>query len=210
MVDCQIHTSGVVSPAVLQSFQTVPREEFVPESLRGISYNDDDLPLGEGRYMPDPTVHARMLQAIEPKMGEVALDIGCLFGYSSAVLSGLVTTVIALEQKQKYIDKASEIWGRLDVLNVVGLKGRLDNGAPEHAPYDLIILNGAVPEIPVNLTAQLSPQGRLICIVKEPGKTMGTVQIARMNSRSGFSSYSLFDAGGHYLPGFEPETSFKF
>ena len=75
MLDSQIHTSGVVNPDILEAFQNIPREMFVPEAMRGVAYNDEDITLGHGRYLLEPVVHARMLQALDPKKDDVVLDV---------------------------------------------------------------------------------------------------------------------------------------
>lgn len=210
MVDSQIETMGVIDPRIIEAFETIPREIFVPENMRKVAYMGEDLALGEGRYLLEPGVHARMVQALEPKAEDVVLDIGGTNGYSPAIFSTLVTTVIALEEKQKYLDKANEIWRELDVCNVVAFKGALTKGSPENAPFDIIFLNGAVSKIPENLTAQLSEGGRLIAVVKEPGQQMGRALLIKGNGRGEYSSYPLFEVGCEYLPGFEPKPEFEF
>jgi protein-L-isoaspartate(D-aspartate) O-methyltransferase len=210
MVDCQIHPAGILLPGLLESFQTVPREKFVPENLRSIAYTDGDIPLGEGRFLLEPGVHARLIQAAEPKCTDVVLDIGGGSGYAAAIMSPLVTTVVALEDKQKLLTLATRLWDELGVCNVVGLKNKLAEGSPEHAPFDLIFMNGAVAEIPSGLVEQLSPQGRLITIVKKPGAVLGQAVIVQNLGEKRFSSYTLFEAGAQYLPGFEPQPTFTF
>lgn len=210
MVDCQIHPAGIILPGLLESFQAVPREKFVPENLRSIAYTDGDLPLGEGRYLLEPSVHARLIQAAEPKSTDVVLDIGGATGYPAAIMSPLVTTVVAVEEKQKLLNLASRLWDEMGVCNVVGLKASLAGGSPEHAPFDLIFMNGAVAEIPGALVEQLGPEGRLVTIVKKPGAVMGQVVIVQNLGEKRFSSYTLFEAGAHYLPGFEPQATFTF
>ncbi|GJL84696.1 MAG: protein-L-isoaspartate O-methyltransferase [Micavibrio sp.] len=210
MVDGQIHTSGVVSEGVLEAFQSVPRELFVPKALQNVAYTDEDLPLGEGRFLLEPAVHAKMVQAVEPKPSDVVLDIGGGTGYSAAILSPMVTTVVAVEESQKYLNAAAKTWEELAVCNVVSFKGKLTKGSPEHAPFDLIFMNGAVSEIPGDIVAQLAMDGRLITIVKRPGETMGDVTIVQSLGEGQFSSYNLFSAGSPYLPGFAPNPTFTF
>src|SRR5690606_5116811 len=89
MVDSQIHTSGVVSAPVLEAFSSVPREQFVPEHLRGRVYADEDLPLGNGHFLMDPAILARMIEAAEVQAGDVVLNVGDPTGYSSAILAEL-------------------------------------------------------------------------------------------------------------------------
>ena len=210
MVDCQIHTSGIVMPGLLEAFESIPREKFAPESLKKIAYTDGDLPVGEGRFLLSPTTHARMIQAAKPEAGDVVLDIGGATGYSAAIISSLVTTVVALEENKKFLKQVDVLCQELNICNVVTLEGTLSKGGPDNAPYDLIFMNGATTEIPQKLVAQLAPQGRLITIIKQPGTVLGQVTIVQSLGENRFSSYSLFEAGAAYLPGFEPLPAFTF
>jgi protein-L-isoaspartate(D-aspartate) O-methyltransferase len=209
MVDCQIHTAGVSHVGILDAFSTVPREKFVSPALQSIAHADEDLPLGEDRYLMSPLVHARLLQAANPQPEDVVLDIGGAYGYPAAILSSIVTTVLALEEKKKYIDQAEKAWGSLGICNVVPVRGALNKGHAEHAPYSLIILNGAVSQIPEAIVAQLTPEGRLLTIVKKPGMPVGQAAFVQKNGAA-WSSRILFDAAAHYLPGFEPASEFCF
>lgn len=215
MVDGQIHTAGVVNPALLQAFQTIPRESFVPENRRNIAYCDENIHLGHGRYLVEPIAYSKMLQAADLKPDDVVLNIGGGTGYSSAILSTMVSTVVALDNNEEFVKKSQTVLDGLDICNVVFLKGDHRKGSPKHAPYSLIIINGSVVDIPEELLAQLSPEGRLIAIVKKPDEVLGNVVIMHKNNskdlgETGFSSYTLFSAGCPYLEGFEPRSNFVF
>jgi protein-L-isoaspartate(D-aspartate) O-methyltransferase len=209
MVDCQVQTAGVTVPAILDAFGTVPRETFAPQGLQNIAYNDEDLPLGGGRYMPEPITHSKMVQAVEPSKDQSVLDIGGGTGYPAAIMAKLVRKVTALEEGQ-FLDYASQVWAHLGLNNITPAAGKLVTGSGQNAPYDIIFINGAVNEIPVHLTQQLVPGGRLIALVKKPGAVMGQVTLVRNSVGDKFSSRVLFEAGGHYLPGFEPQPTFVF
>ena len=155
-------------------------------------------------------MHAKMLQALDPQSDHVVLDIGCATGYSSAILSSLVTTVVALEQEHKYLEQAAKLWQEMDACNIVSFVGELAQGHAKNAPYDLIIFNGAVAEIPEHIVYQLAPGGRMIVPVKKPGQVMGDVTVIESLCEKQFSSYNLFHAGCGYLPGFEPAPAFRF
>ena len=210
MVDCQIHTAGVISPAILGSFSTVPRERYVDETHKRVAYNDEDLVLEDGRILLEPSVHARLIQALDLKSTDIVLDIGGGNGYAAAILSPIVSTVIALEDTQARIDTATKLWQELDCCNVAGLKAPLQEGNAENAPYDAIIINGAVTRVPQTLLDQLGPQGRLIAVIKTPEKTMGEATLIRRAGNESFSSYRLFDAGTPYLSIFAPKAEFQF
>ncbi|MCK5284956.1 MAG: protein-L-isoaspartate O-methyltransferase [Alphaproteobacteria bacterium] len=210
MVNCQIRPVGVIMPELLQAFETVPREEFVPEKIKNIAYSDKSLSIGDGRFLLTPLTHARMVQSVKPEITDIVLDIGGVTGYSAAIFSHLVTTVIALEEKKKNIDLASKLWNELDICNVAGFKGKLEKGKAEHGTYNIIFMNGAVIDIQDNLIKQLSIGGRLIAIVRKEKEVMGKVTLVQKIEENNFSSSVLFEAASSYLPGFEPNQTFHF
>ncbi len=210
MVDGQIHTAGVVDPRILQAFETIPRELFVPEKSQSIAYTDEDIEIGQGRFLLEPITHAKMIQAVQPKKSDIVLDIGIGAGYSSAILSPMVTTIIALETNKRQIDKASRLWNKIGACNIALIEGKLENGVPDQAPYSLIVINGAVSEVPETVLNQMETNGRLITIVKKPGQPIGRATLF-MKSKSGtISSKPLFDAAVPFLKGFEPKPQFEF
>ncbi len=217
MVDCQIHTSGVVHTGLLQAFETVPRELFVPEHLKGIAYFDEDIQLAKGRYLSEPLILSKMLQAADLQSDDVVLDIGGGTGYCAAILSSNVSTIIAVESDDAYIAAAKSNWSELDACNIVQVKAKLAQGVADQAPYDLIVLHGAVPEVPTKLVAQLNENGRMLCILKPEQGSLGKATLVRKNANAAdglgenaFSSYTLFECGAEYLEGFAPKSTFSF
>lgn len=210
MIDCQLGPDGVLSSDILAAFAAVPREIFFPAALSGVSCLDEDVALGNGRFLLSPSVHARMLQAVAPRPSDVALDIGVGNGYTCAILSHLVSTVIAIESDGAALETASRLWAQLSVCNVFGLKGDPVQGAVAHKPYDLIVINGAVGEVPPRLTEQLAPGGRLVAIVRESPRTQGRAVLIFRETETLFSRQTLFDATVPYVAGFEPVPAFVF
>ena len=210
MVDGQIHPSGVIDPRILENFELVPREQFVPSKMMGVAYQDEDLVLPDGRFLLDPTVHARMIQALNLKTEDVVLDIGCACGYSSAVICNMVTTVIAVEQTQKYLDMAQDVWDGIEASNIAAFKGMLKKGYPDEAPYDAIILNGATAETPAHLVPQLIEGGQMVFIDRPAGSVVGQAVLLKHTGGGEFSQRPLFDAITPYLKGFEPVETFAF
>ena len=90
MVNCQILPNNVTNPSVIDGMLVLPREEFVPEELKGVAYVDESLPLGSGRYLMEPMVAARLLETVAPATDDVALSIGCASGYLPALLARIV------------------------------------------------------------------------------------------------------------------------
>lgn len=210
MVDSQIHVAGVINPGLLKAFETVPRESFVPEELKNVAYLDEEITFGNDRFLLEPLTLSKMLEAADLKADDVVLDIGGATGYTATILSSLVSTVVALEGEQSFLDHADKVWNALDACNIVGKCSDITQGYSDKAPFDLIVMNGAIAEIPDNIQEQLSIGGRLLCIVKKPDETMGQVTLVKRITDKQFSSYNLFSAGCGYLPGFEPKPSFKF
>lgn len=210
MVDCQIHTNGVITPTILSAFETVERQNFVPDSMQKIAYCDDDLQVAENRYILEPITHAKMIESVAPQKNDVVLDIGGTTGYSAAILSSLTSTVIALENDSALLSKAQYEWNKMDACNIVAIEGPLNEGNTKNTPYNIILVNGAVAEIPDALLNQLAENGRLIAIVKPAGNTVGDVTIIHKTPNESYSTQKLFSAGAHYLPGFEPKETFNF
>ncbi len=208
MVESQIRTNKVTDPHLLDAFETIPRERFVPEPLRGIAYVDEDVALGGQRFVMEPMVLAKLLQAARPGPGDVALDLGCGSGYATAILSRLVATVVALEVDAALAAAANQTLDELEIDNVVVVEGRLAEGYPKQAPYNVILLNGAVSEVPLAIADQLAEGGRLVTVVSV-GAGLGRATLMRRDSGV-ISSRILCDASVPVLPGFEAAPGFVF
>ncbi len=208
MVESQLRTNKVTDLRLLAAFETVPRELFVPEPLRGIAYIDEDVALGGGRFVMEPRVLARLLQAAQPGPEDVALDLGCGSGYATAILSRLVATVVALEDDAALAAAANRTLEKLEIDNAVVVEGRLTEGYPKQAPYNVIVLGGAVAKIPPAISDQLADGGRLVAVVKGDAG-MGRATLMQRNGGV-VSSRILFDASAPMLPGFEVEPGFVF
>ncbi|HEY8189563.1 MAG TPA: protein-L-isoaspartate O-methyltransferase, partial [Micavibrio sp.] len=208
MVDSQIHTAGVISAPVLDAFRSVPREMFVPESLQGVAYADEDLNLGHGCFLMEPVVLARMIHEADIKVGDIVLNIGDSTGYASSILSVLASTVVTVETKPGMLDHARRVWAENGYCNIAMLSGDLTEGCPEHAPYSLIFMNGSVSEIPDIFLAQLSLRGRLVAVWKPAGAKIGTAVMIERIGDGKYATRKLFDAATPYIIGFEPRSEF--
>lgn len=208
MVESQLRTNKVTDAGLIEAFEQVPRELFLPERLRGIAYVDEDIALGNGRFAMEPMILARLLQAARPEPDDIALDLGCTTGYATAILSRLVATVVALEGEADLAAEANRTLSELEIDNAVVVEGPLTEGYPKQAPYNVIVLGGAVAEILPAIGDQLADGGRLVAVVKrEPG--MGRATLMQRNGGV-VSSRILFDASVPMLPGFEVEPGFVF
>ncbi|GAB5470899.1 MAG: protein-L-isoaspartate O-methyltransferase [Rhodospirillales bacterium] len=208
MVENQLRANKVTSDRILEAMGRLPRERFVPERYAGLAYVDEDLPLGGGRHALEPMVLARLVQALEVESDAIVLDVGCGLGYSTALLAALAGTVVAIEEERDLTDRANDILNEMGVDNAVVVEAPLAAGYPKQAPYDAILLNGAVPEIPEGLAQQLSPKGRMGLVVSS-GAAMGVAMLVERFGDS-LTTRVLFDAGTPLLPGFERQPGFVF
>lgn len=207
MVDCQVRPSDVTRFDIIDAMLSVAREEFVPSALRSVAYSGDQLPLSGGRVMLDPRVMGKFLDAVAPSQEDLVLDIGCGFGYSTALIARLAQAVVAVEEDEAMAKSAEETLRDQDVDNVMVAHAPLSVGAPEHGPYDVITLQGAIEDLPDALLDQLKLGGR-IGAIKADG-VIGQFAIGTKTD-AGIAWRSVFDATAPVLPGFEREKSFSF
>lgn len=210
MVDSQIHTMGVVSDPILDAFRTIGRENFVPESMRGYAYVDEDIMIAPGRWLMEPVTHARLMQAAGPVKTDTVLDIGCGTGYSSAILSSLAARIVAVEPAQELLAAAQSNWAKGGHDNITGHCAPCAEGAEQHAPYTLIFVNGAVHTCPPTLLNQLAPGGRLVAVIRTQEEKIGRATTFTKNDSGIIGERVLFDAAVHYLPGCAPQPGFVF
>jgi protein-L-isoaspartate(D-aspartate) O-methyltransferase len=208
MVEGQLRTNRVVDPALIAALEEIPREQFVPARLAGIAYVDEGLPLGHGRYLMEPLALARMIEAAQIEPANAILDVGCATGYSSALISRLAQTVVALEEVPEFAREANRLLGALGCDNAAVVDGKLVEGCRKQAPYDVILVQGAVEEIPDALTDQLAEGGRLVAIIAAPGGIGRGTVITKLAGT--LTQRSVFDAGTPVLPGFQRKASFAF
>lgn len=213
MVESQVRPNRVTDPRIIAAMLDIPREAFVPASMRPLAYMDQEVPVrpaGEGapeRRLMAPMVLARLIQLADIRAGDLVLDVGCATGYSTAILARLAEAVVALECDPVLAEGASRTLVDLGVDNAAVVTGPLPEGYRDEGPYDAIVLGGSVPEVPPALLAQLKPGGRLVAVVSH-----GPLGRARLFERVGesFPSRSAFDAGAPPLPGFEIAPAFIF
>ncbi len=183
MVESQIAARGVRHARVLQAMREVPRDAFVPEDLAEFAYEDTALPIEAGQTISQPYIVAQMLAAADPSPEARALEIGAGSGYAAAVLSRLVREVYTVERHPELARLAGERLRRLGYGNATVRQGDGSRGWREHAPYDLILVTAAAPEVPESLLEQLAPGGRLIAPVGSP-EEQRLVRVTRNESGS--------------------------
>jgi protein-L-isoaspartate(D-aspartate) O-methyltransferase len=205
MVDTQVRPSDVTKFPIIDAMLSVPREAFVPTALREAAYMGENLDLGEGRVMLDPRTLAKMLDALEIENDDLVLDVGSVYGYSAAVIARMAEAVVAVEDKASVIVEAQRTLSEQGADNVVLHEGPLGGGAPEHGPYDVITVQGAVEHLPEGLVAQLKEGGRMACLFMEGA--LGVVRIGyKIDGRINWRY--AFNASAPVLRGFERHAAF--
>jgi protein-L-isoaspartate(D-aspartate) O-methyltransferase len=217
MVESQLRPNEVTDPRLLAAMRTLPRELFVPERLRPLAYIDEALEIfpsidgAPARYLLSPMVLARLIQLAAPEPGDAVLDVGCATGYSTAVLAKLARAVTGLEPEPELAGAARDALRRLGIGNADIVEGPLAAGHQTGAPYDVILLNGRVPELPEALSGQLKESGRLAAVLPT-GANSGSQGRAYLFVKVGGEASGVphFDAGARPLPGFAPAPVFTF
>ncbi len=201
MVDRQLQTAGVNDPALLAALRQVPRERYVPAAKRSMAYTDASIELAPGRWLIEPMSLALLLNHAQVRRDDRVLVVGAGSGYSAAVIGILAGRVTALES-----DEALAAMARSNGSAIVD--GTLVDGYAADAPYDLIVVDGAVATVPEPLLRQLAPGGRLAAIiVGEDG--VGRVTVGTY-AAGHFAGTSFIEAGVHLLPGFARAPQFVF
>ncbi|MDE1896468.1 MAG: protein-L-isoaspartate(D-aspartate) O-methyltransferase [Rhodospirillales bacterium] len=205
MVDSQVRPNHVHDARITAAMRRLPREVFAGTSP--LAYADVDLPLGEGRYMPNPMLTARLAQLVLDMNPAHVLVIGAGSGYLAAVLGLAGLEVVALEEETRLTNTALATYAP----KVQAASGRLAAGWPSGSPYDVIVIEGAVMEIPDTLAAQLSPGGRVVTILADDASpdALGRAVVAQAVS-GGWSTVRVFDCAAHILPQFMPVPAFSF
>lgn len=208
MVENQLRPNKVTDERVIDAFTRIRRELFVPASLRGVAYLDEDLRVGHGRFLREPMVAARLLQALMVQPKDAALVVGAGVGYEAALLSLLARSVVALEENPELarIGRSALVDHRIG--SVLYVEAPLGLGHRQRGPYDLILFGGAVAAIPPEISGQLAEGGRMAVVLRQHG----CVGRATLITRTGgvLAQRVIFDAATPLLPGFEEKPAFVF
>jgi len=205
MVESQVRTSDVTDRRLLRAMLDLPREVFVPEPLRPLAYSGEGVTLGKERALPPPMTTAKLIQlaAIEPT--DTVLEIGCATGYGTALLAHLAATVTGLDSDAALTAAAKANVAAVGLTNDDIETGPLADAWPAGAPYDVIVVSGAIPEVPAIYRAQLRDGGRLVAVIAD-----GPVGRAMLFERQGdgWGSRFGFNASAPMLPGFARKPVF--
>ncbi len=203
MVESQLRPVGVSDLRLLARFARVERERYVPADVRALAYADALVPLGGGRAMNPPMATALLIQAGEPRQSDRTLLIGAGTGYAAAILAPLVGTLVALEDGELKMPQLE----RENTAATQHVVGRLTDGHAAGAPYDLVVIDGAVDAVPAAIVAQMAPGGRLVTGVFENG--VGRLCAGRRVG-AGLSLRPMMEATVAELPSFAIPAGFVF
>ncbi len=205
MVDTQVRPSDVTKYPIIDAMLNVPRELFVPSGRREAAYIGENLPLAPGRVILEPRTLAKMLEALAIDSDELVLDIATGLGYGAAVMARLAEAVIALEEDETMAAEAEAALAEAGADNVAVVTGTLPDGAAKHGPYDVIVIEGAVEEVPPAILGQLKEGGRIGCLFSE-----GTLGVCRIGYfvDGAVSWRNAFHASAPVVPGFERAAEF--
>jgi protein-L-isoaspartate(D-aspartate) O-methyltransferase len=204
MVASQLRTTGINDPRVIAAMGDVPRERFVPEDRIAVAYADALVPLGNGRDLNTPMALGRLLTEAAPQPQDRALVIGAATGYAAAVLARLVGSVVAVEEDSALAATAK---AALKGAKMKLIEGPLAKGYKAGAPYDLILIDGAVEFVPDEIVVQLAENGRLAAAMLEDG--VSRISIGRRGG-AGFGMAAVSDVAAAILPGFVKPRGFTF
>ena len=209
MVDGQVRPNRVVDPRIIQAMRRLPRERFVPPGAAALSYTDEDVPLGGGRYLTEPMVIARLVQSLRLRTGERILVAAAGTGYAAALAAACGAQVTALEEDGALLAVARTLLAEL-APGVRVVAGPISEGLVQSAPWDAILLDGAVRAIPPHLAQQVGPGGRLATVIAPPAGN-GYAVLAEPSLRPGeLRAQPLFDCATPLLPSLLPQPAFQF
>lgn len=208
MVENQLRPNKVTDERVIDAFLRTRRELFVPASLRGVAYLDDDLPIGRGRHLMQPMVAARLLQALAIRPKDTALVVGAGVGYEAALLALLARAVVALEEDPELARVGRLALVEHRIASVSYVEEPLGLGYRQRSPYDAILFGGAAASVPAEIAGQLAEGGRMAVVLRPHG----CVGRATLITRTGgvLAQRVIFDAATPLLPGFDAKPGFVF
>lgn len=215
MVLGQLITNEILDKRILDALSKVSRAEFLPAGLQGSAYVDEDLPLGGGRFLMEPLTFARLLNLAQITEACRVLIVGCGNGYSTAVISQFAGPIVAIDSDADCIAQARANAKRLKLANVdIEQVKSMAEGYAVSAPYNVILVEGAIESVPEHLSSQLAKDGRLVAvrsIARRPASGGGAgkgILVKRIEGKAQQSEH--FDAACNILPGFESRPGFVF
>ena len=207
MVDTQVRPNDVTKYPIIAAMLDVPREAFVPEARQAVAYMSENVRLSDERWLLEPRNFAKLLDALNIQPTELVLNIAAGLGYDAAVMARLAEAVIALESDPALAQQAEATLLEQGVDNVAVVTGELDKGFAKQAPYDVILISGAIETLPDAIADQLKEGGRIGAIFDE-----GRVGVARIGYKiDGLINWRFsFNGLAPVLAAFSKTETFQF
>lgn len=205
MVDTQVRPNDVTSYPVIEAMLNIPREAFVPAAMRDVAYVGENIAIGHGRELLAPRTIGLILETLELKNSDLVLDVGCGYGYAAACAARVAEAVVAIDDIPDFTTEAQQRLTDQGIFNVAVAQAHLTEGWPGQAPYDAVMIGGAIEVFPDGLADQLRDGGRVVAIFKE-----GNLGIARIGRKiDGRINWRLaFNAFAPVLPDFSRVPGF--
>ena len=207
MVEGQIKPIGGMQKNILQAFSSVNRDDFVPQNLKENCYSEKNLFLKRDRFVLKANLIAKIISALNISNEENVLVIGSSTGYSSAIISRLAETVISIEEDQELLDFSEEAIKKNGIDNIVFINNAMIEGCSEQGPFNAIIIEGAIDEVPPKILNQLEDNGRLIAMINNKGVS-NVIEYQKKNNI--FTDRFLFSCTAPKLKCFDKRKSFSF
>ncbi len=208
MVDSQVRPHDVTNNALQLAMENIPREKFVPENRQSIAYAEREVPLFEGRSLLQARDFAKLVHAANIGPEDVVLDLGCGYGYSTAILAHMAQMVVGVEETADIVARAERVLAEQAIDNAVVVEALLHEGVPTQGPFDVIVVAHAVEEIPQAIFDQVKEGGRLVCFKVEKGFGHAVVY-TKTNTTIG-SRIAFEGTPSMILPGFKIIEGFTF
>lgn len=205
MVDTQVRPSDVTKYPIIEAMLSVPREAYVPVALREAAYMGENLDISAGRVLLEARSFAKLLDALDVQPQDRVLDVGCGLGYTTAVLARLAGSVVGLDADAALAASATETLLAQGVGNAAVVVGDMAQGAAKSAPFDVIVLQGGVEDVPESLLSQLAEGGRIGAIFMQAA--LGVAKVGH-KSDGRVSWRFAFNAAAPVLPGFAAKKEF--
>lgn len=208
MVKQQLRTGNVLNNTILNLYQTLPREYFVPREYKQFAYSDLQIPLGDGQTMLTPLEEATILQALKLNGTETVLEVGTGSGYFTALLAQCAHHVVSVDNNKAFTEKASKNLTQFNIENVTLYTGDAHRGWMDKAPYDVIVLTGAIDELTDIFRPQLMKGGKLFAIIGKDKAMQGT--LFQLNQDDSWTKNVLFETSISRLMASHEAESFTF
>jgi len=202
MVDNQLRTSGITDRRVLAAMGEVPRETFVPPARQALAYIDEAHPLNATRKLGPPVPFAKLVQLAAIEHSDEVLDLGCATGYSAAIIGQLAAKVVAVEDEPGLASAALKNLAAVGVTNASVVVGPIATAGGEQGPFDVVVVEGTLTDVPQTLFDLLKVEGRLVAYVGPPGK----VPVAHLFAKSGKGIAARADFDGRLPPLAKPQS----